>query len=44
VRGEYSSIGMNIVLGALAGLVVWGRLYKAPVTSRSRESHAVAKT
>ncbi len=44
VRAEYSSIGMNIVLGALAGLVVWGRLYKAPITSRSRESHAVAKT
>lgn len=28
MRAEYSAIGTNIVLGALAGLVAWGRLYK----------------
>ena len=44
VRGEYSAIGTNIVLGALAGLVAWGRLYKAPIASGSGVSHAVTKT
>lgn len=44
MRGEYSAIGTNIVLGTLAGLVAWGRLYKAPIASRSDASHTVAKT
>ena len=33
-RGEYSSLGTNVVLGGLAGLVAWGRLYKAPIAER----------
>lgn len=36
MRGEYSSIGINIVLGTMAGLVAWGRLYQAPIASRSQ--------
>lgn len=43
VRGEYPAMGTNIVLGTFAGLVAWGRLYKAPIVSRAG-SHAVAKT
>lgn len=30
-RGEFSMIAMNLVLGALALFVTWGRLKKAPV-------------
>lgn len=44
VRGEYSAIGTNIVLGVLAGLVAWGRLYKAPIYSKRDASRMVAKT
>ena len=33
-RGEFSMIAMNLVLGALALLVTWGRLYKVPVLPR----------
>jgi hypothetical protein len=31
-RGEFSSIGMNILLGAVAAFIAWGRLRKAPIT------------
>lgn len=39
MRGEYPAIGTNIVLGIFAGLVAWGRLYKAPITSKSAAKH-----
>ncbi|MBO9539765.1 DoxX family protein [bacterium] len=35
MRGEYGSIGMNVLLGALAILVAWGRFVKAPVSPRN---------
>ena len=44
MRGEYPAIGTNIALGTLAGLVAWGRLYKAPIASRNDASHSVVKT
>jgi putative oxidoreductase len=44
MRGEYSAIGTNIVLGMLAGLVAWGRLYKAPIATGRGMSHVVTKT
>ena len=34
IRGEYAALGTTITLGALAGLVAWGRVYKAPITAR----------
>jgi hypothetical protein len=33
-RGEYSMIGANVVLGALAAFIAWGRLRKAPIEGR----------
>lgn len=36
-RGEYSALGTTVVLGALAGLVAWGREYKAPIEGRGTE-------
>lgn len=33
-RGEYPMILANIVLGALAAFVAWGRLQKAPIGAR----------
>ena len=33
-RGEFPMIAMNLVLGALALFVTWGRLNKAPIASR----------
>lgn len=44
IRGEYSAIGTNIVLGAMAGLVAWGRFYKAPIASGRGIPHVVTKT
>ena len=44
MRGEYSAIGTNIFLAALAGIVAWGRLYKAPIASGRGASHVVTKT
>ncbi|MCI4670535.1 MAG: DoxX family protein [Bacteroidia bacterium] len=35
MRGEFEAIGMNVVIGALAGFVAWGRLYKAPIKTKS---------
>ena len=40
-RGEAPAIGTNIVLGLLAAFVAWGRLYKAPIATRSRRAHSV---
>lgn len=31
MRGEYEVIGVNMVLGALAAFVAWGRTVKAPI-------------
>jgi putative oxidoreductase len=33
-RGEFGALPFNIGLGALAGVVLWGRLYKAPIAPR----------
>lgn len=38
VRGEWSAIIGNIVLGALAAFVAWGRFRKAPIASRAGAS------
>lgn len=35
MQGEYGAIGFNVILGALALLVAWGRLAKAPVSPRN---------
>jgi uncharacterized membrane protein YphA (DoxX/SURF4 family) len=37
-KGEVSAIGSNIVLGALAVFVAWGRARKVPITPREIES------
>lgn len=42
-RGEYTAIGTNIVLGLLAAFIAWGRLYKAPIATRSG-THSTANT
>ena len=34
MRGEWSSIGTNVVIFALAVFVVWGRTKRAPITPR----------
>ena len=34
LRGEFADIVANAVLGALAVLVAWGRLRKAPIVPR----------
>ena len=44
VRGEYSSIVINIALGTLAIFIAWGRLHKAPVISRFTKTHSIART
>jgi putative oxidoreductase len=41
-KGEYSAIGTNIVLGILGLFVVFGRLNKAPITSRLSQTGVVA--
>lgn len=33
-KGEFSVIGINIVLGAVAGFIAWGRYKKAPITAK----------
>ena len=43
VRGEFSAIGTNIVLGVVAAFIAWGRYTKAPITSRSERVHSIAK-
>ncbi len=30
-RGEFSAIGMNIILGIIAVFIAWGRFKKAPI-------------
>ncbi len=34
-RGEFSSIGMNVVLIAIALFIAWGRSKKAPILAKS---------
>lgn len=34
-RGEWHSLPVNIVLGAIAGFIAWGRLRQAPIPPRS---------
>lgn len=34
MRGEFQAIPFNLALGALAALVAWGRVSKAPIASR----------
>lgn len=34
-RGEYSAIGMNIILALVAAFIAWGRFKKAPVQPKS---------
>lgn len=41
-RGEASHIGINIVLGAMAALVAWGRFGKAKIAERGADSGYVA--
>lgn len=33
-KGEFSAIGINIILGAVAGFITWGRYKKAPITTK----------
>ena len=33
-RGEFSAIGMNVVLMAIAGFIAWGRTKKAPILAK----------
>ena len=33
-RGEYSAIGMTLIIGLIAYFIFWGRTIKAPVTSK----------
>jgi hypothetical protein len=35
-RGEWSDIGMTILLGVVAGLIAWGRWKKVPIAPRGR--------
>lgn len=35
MKGEWSAIGINLALGALAAFVAWGRFKKAPIEPRS---------
>lgn len=35
MRGEYSLIGINILIGLIAGFIAWGRLKKLPITPKS---------
>lgn len=32
-RGEYSVIGLNLLLAIIAVFIAWGRFFKAPITS-----------
>jgi len=34
-RGEFSAIGMNIIIAIVAAFIAWGRFKKAPITSRN---------
>ncbi len=34
VRGEFSAVPVNLVLGGLAAFVAWGRFKKAPIAAR----------
>jgi hypothetical protein len=34
-RGEFLSIGMNVLLAAIATFIIWGRGKKAPISPRA---------
>jgi putative oxidoreductase len=34
-RGEFSAIGMNVILALIAAFVAWGRFKKAPIQPKS---------
>ena len=34
-RGEFSAIGMNVVMIALFGFIAWGRSKKAPISAKA---------
>lgn len=42
LRGEFSAIGVNIVLGGLGVLIAWGRVNRAPITARTARVHVTA--
>jgi uncharacterized membrane protein YphA (DoxX/SURF4 family) len=33
-RGEFSAIGMNVILGGIAAFIAWGRSKKAPIPAK----------
>lgn len=35
MRGEFSALPINLVLGGIAAFIAWGRLKKAPIAARS---------
>jgi uncharacterized membrane protein YphA (DoxX/SURF4 family) len=35
-RGEYEAIGINVILGAIAYFIYWGRNKKAPIAKTSK--------
>jgi putative oxidoreductase len=43
-RGESEAVGTNIVLGALATFIAWGRSSKAPIAPRASGNRTIAKT
>lgn len=34
MKGEFPQIGINVVLGAIAGFVAWGRTTKVPISAK----------
>jgi uncharacterized membrane protein YphA (DoxX/SURF4 family) len=34
-RGEFSAIGVNLIIGVIAVFIAWGRFKKAPITARN---------
>lgn len=43
LRGEYAAIGTNIALAILAVFIVFGRLYKAPISARFSNTQVIAE-
>jgi uncharacterized membrane protein len=33
-KGEYEALGFNVILGAIAFFIAWGRYKKAPITAK----------
>ena len=34
-KGEYESLGMNVILGAIAFFIAWGRYKKVPIAEKN---------